>query len=328
MSEVATTSSNAGWLADIGMSSREGWTAPDSRRRLQLILGGIWLLDGVLQLQSFMFTRGFGQMLATAASGNPAVIADPIISSARLIDQHAIVMNAIFAAIQLLLGLGIAWRPTVRLALGASIAWALAVWWLGEGLGGILTGSASPVNGAPGAVILYALVAVLLWPVRRDRPAPFAAGQSTGPAAARLLWLALWGGLAYLALQPAARAPQGLSRTISGMAAGEPGWLVSADRALSQLLTDRGLEAAVALAVVLAVVAVGIYLPRPAARAAVTVAIVMAGAIWIAQGLGGMLTGSGTDPNTGPLLALLALAYWPQAGGGPARISTEPASGG
>ena len=57
------------------------------------------------------------------------------------------------------LGLGIAWRPTVRLALAASIAWSLAVWWLGEGLGGILAGTASPVNGAPGPVLFYAILA-------------------------------------------------------------------------------------------------------------------------------------------------------------------------
>ncbi len=313
MSEAtATTSSAAGWLTGAAATSREGWAAPDSRRRLQLILAGIWLLDGVLQLQSFMFTRGFSQMLAGAASGNPAVIAAPVLWSAHLVGQHAVVTNAIFAAVQLLLGLGIAWRPALRLALGASIAWALAVWWLGEGLGEVLTGSASPVNGAPGAVILYALAAVLLWPSRRDRPAPFIAGRSTGPAAARLLWLALWGGLAYLALQPGARSPRGLSRMISGMAAGEPGWLASAGRSMSQQLSGRGLEAAVALAVVLAVIAVGIYLPRPAARAAVTVAIAVAGALWVAQGLGGLLAGSATDPNTGPLLALLALAYWPR----------------
>ena len=82
-------------------------------------------------------------------------------------------LNAIFAALQVLLGLGIAWRPTVRLALAASVAWAVAVWWLGEGLGGLLAEAARPrVNGAPGAVLLYALLAVLLWPADRDPPRP------------------------------------------------------------------------------------------------------------------------------------------------------------
>ena len=84
-------------------------------------------------------------------------------------------LNTIFATIQLLLGLGIAFRPTVRVALAASVAWSLGVWWFGEGLGGVLSGGASPLNGAPGAVILYALLAVLLWPADRGagrRPSP------------------------------------------------------------------------------------------------------------------------------------------------------------
>ena len=156
----------------------DAWAAPDARRKLQLALAGIWLLDAILQFQAFMFSKGFSQMLAGTGPGNPGVIAGPISWSARLIAEHAIVTNALFAAIQLLIGLGIAYRPTVRLALGVSIAWALGVWWLGEGLGGVLSGVASPVNGAPGAVIIYALLAVLLWPPRHERPASFVAGRS------------------------------------------------------------------------------------------------------------------------------------------------------
>jgi hypothetical protein len=122
----------------------------------------------MLQFQPVMFGHGFGQMLAGGAHGNPAIVARPVSWSAAFIDHHVAALNAIFAVIQLLLGLGIAWRPTVRLALAASVAWALAVWWLGEGLGGLLAGTASPVNGAPGAVLLYALLAILLWPSGRD----------------------------------------------------------------------------------------------------------------------------------------------------------------
>jgi hypothetical protein len=304
---------------------RETWTAPDARRWLQLGLAFIWLLDGVLQFQSFMFTKGFAQMLGGTAPGNPWVIAGPVNWSARLIEQHAVVANGAFAVIQLLLGLGIAWRPAVRIALGASIAWAIAVWWLGEGLGGILNGAGSPVNGAPGAVIIYALLAVLLWPGRRDRPAPFVAGRFTGAAVARLLWLVLWGSLAYLALLPATRAARALSGMVSPMASGQPGWLAGLDDHLAAFLAQRGPAAAVVLAVVLGVIAAGVYLPRPAARVVIAVAIVTSGAIWIAEGLGGILTGGGTDPNSGPLLALLALAYWPLAGSTPAATRSESA---
>ncbi len=152
----------------VGGVPAAAWRAPDTRRLLQLALGALWLLDAVLQAQSIMFTRAFGRMLAGSAPGNPALVAHPISWSASLIAQHGMATNALFAAVQLLLGLGIAGRRTVRVALAASIAWSLAVWWLGEGLGGVLTPAASPVSGAPGAVIIYALLAVLLWP--HDRP--------------------------------------------------------------------------------------------------------------------------------------------------------------
>jgi hypothetical protein len=312
MSEGVATSSGAAWHGSVALAD-ERWAVPDRRRRLQLALAGIWLLDAVLQYQSFMFTKAFAQMLGATAAGNPAVIADPITWSARLIGNHVVVMNAIFATIQLLLGLGIAWRPTVKIALAASIVWSLAVWWLGEGLGSVLTGGASPVNGAPGAVILYALLAVLLWPVARDRPAPFVAGRAVGAAAARILWLLLWASLAYFALTPASRAPQATSGMISDMASGEPGWLAWIDNHGASALSHDGLAVSITLAIALTVVAVGVFLPSPAVRAALVLALVLAGAIWLAEGLGGMLTGSGTDPNSGPLLALLALAYWPAA---------------
>jgi hypothetical protein len=38
---------------------------------------------------------------------------------------------------------------------------------------------------------------------------------------------------------------------------------------------------------------------------------------WIAEGFGGLTTGQATDPNSGPLLILLAACFWPPAS--PAR---------
>ena len=146
-----------------GMTAADA-TAPGARRVLQLGLAAIWLLDGVLQYQSSMFTKAFVQMIGGTSAGNPGVVAGPINWNATLVEHHLALVNAIFATIQLLIGLGIAWRPTVRPALAASVVWSLGVWWFGEGLGGVLSGAASPVNGAPGAVIIYALLAVLLWP--------------------------------------------------------------------------------------------------------------------------------------------------------------------
>ena len=319
MSESLTAGGGAALPGRAGAAALERWAVPDARRNLQLALGAIWLLDAVLQYQPFMFTRAFGQMLAATAHGNPALIAGPITWSARLAVQHGVVLNTIYTTIQLLLGIGIAWRPTVKIALGASVVWALGVWWFGEGLGMVLTGGASPVSGAPGAVIIYALLAVLLWPAAGDRAAPFVAGRAVGAPAARVLWLILWASLAYFALQPASRAPQAISGMISAMAPGQPGWLAWTGNHAASLLSHHGLLASMLLAAACAVVAAGAWLPARAARAALVLAVAVAAAIWIAEGLGGIFTGAGTDPNSGPLLILLALAYWPQTAAAPER---------
>ena len=157
MSDTVAAYSGPGATWRDGGAAAARWEPPDARRRLQLALAAIWLLDAVLQYQSFMFTRTFARMLAASADGNPVIVAAPITWSARIIGQHAVAANSVFATVQLLLALGIALRPTIKIALGASVAWSLAVWWLGEGLGSALAGNASPVSGAPGAVIIYAL---------------------------------------------------------------------------------------------------------------------------------------------------------------------------
>jgi len=283
----------------------------DPRRKLQLALAVLWLLDGILQYQPSMFTKAFPQMLGSTAHGNPAVVAAPITWSAGFIGHHLAVTNGLFATIQVALGLGIAWRPTVRIALAASVAWAGAVWWLGEGLGGVLAGTASPVDGAPGAVILYAVLAVLLWPA--DRDGPFVAARAAGRGPALAAWLAVWGSMAVFALLPASRAPQALSGMISDMASGEPNWLAWLDTRLAAALTHQGLLASAVLAAVFTIVAAGVLLPARLGRAVLVLAVVVAVALWLAQGLGGIFTGAGTDPNSAPLLALLALSYWPRS---------------
>src|SRR5215472_17330114 len=97
-------------------AAHAGVAALDARRRLQLLLAGLWLLDGVLQLQPVMFTRRFPAMLAESASGQPGVVAAPVTWAARLIAGHPAPANAAFAAVQIALGLGLglAWRPAVR----------------------------------------------------------------------------------------------------------------------------------------------------------------------------------------------------------------------
>jgi hypothetical protein len=333
MSQISVAAGGRPQLrARLGSEARPAAATLDGRRALQLGLAAIWLLDGVLQYQPFMYTKAFAQSLADTAAGNPSVVARPITWDANLVAHHLVLLNTTFATIQLLLGLGIAFRPTVKIALAASIAWSIGVWWFGEGLGGVLTGGASPLNGAPGAVIIYGLLAVLLWPADRSTSPPFIAARAVGAHVARALWLVFWLSQAYFALIPANRAPQAVNAMIASMQGGEPGWLAAIERGGASLVAQQGLATSVVLAVTLVLIAIGVYLPRALAQATLVLAIMVALVIWVvAQALGGILASGATDPNSGPLLVLLALAYWParaMAGGpGASPVRSADAAG-
>jgi hypothetical protein len=314
----ASASLSAATAPGVARTTRRAWARPDARRSLQLVLATIWLIDGVLQMQAVFFTRTFGaEMIAGMSAGNPSLLARPITWSGQTIGHHALVSNALFALGQAALGLGIAWRPTVKPALAASIVWSVGVWWIGEGLGGVLNGNADPVNGAPGAVILYALLAVLLWPVDRPGPSPaFVAARAVGAPVAKALWLVLWGSLSYFALLGQNRSDQGLHDLIIGQTGGEPGWVVWIDRHSASLVDHHGLGSMVVVAVLLAVVAIGVLLPPPAANATLVVAVVLALCFWVVgQNFGALFTNGATDVNSGPLLVLLAVAYWDRSRG-------------
>jgi len=93
---------------------------------------------------------------------------------------------------------------------------------------------------------------------------------------------------------------------------GEPAWLAAMMRGAAALVAHQGLATSVALAVAFALIAIGVYLPAAPARVTLVLAIVVAAVIWVfAQAFGGILAAGATDVNSGPLLVLLALSYWP-----------------
>jgi hypothetical protein len=309
-------------------TSAQTWTRPDGRRTLQLALATIWLADGILQLQSFFFTKKFGlQMISGMSQGNPSIIARPITWWGTTIGHHAVLTDAIFAVTQTTIAVVIAWRPTVKIGLAVSIVWAVGVWWVGEGLGGVLNGTANPVNGAPGAVMIYALLAVLLWPSdRAGQRAPFTAARAVGAPVAKFLWLALWGSLSYFAVLGANRSSRGLHNLITTEADGEPGWVAWLDHHVASMVDHHGLAVTVMLAILLLVVAIGTYLPRSFANATLALAAMIGLTFWVVgENFGALFTNRATDVNSGPLLILLAAAYWRWADHTGARHASDPA---
>jgi hypothetical protein len=313
---TAPTQAKASWLSaaadgSTALNTAEGW-----RRVLQLCLAIVWMFDAVLQFQPFMFTRDFGSsMLAPVAVDNPGPVAHSIMWTSSFISAHAQVCNAGFAFIQLAIAVAIAWRPLTRFGLALSIPWSLAVWWLGEGFGGVLSGQANPITGAPGAVIIYAVLAVLLWPRETERDGErCVAEQSVGTAIARMAWVVFWAGMAILAVYPANRRPGSVTTALVMTSRSAPAWLASVQQSIASGLDGDGRAVALALAAVFLVVAITVFLPARVAKALLVFTGLLALSIWVVgEGFGGVLTAPQTDPNSGPLLLLLAAAYWPLA---------------
>src|SRR5579872_5246564 len=71
------------------------------RRRLQLALGLIWLLDAGLQFQPFMFGKNFvATFLVGSQFGDPQLVKSPMGAVARLVSHHPALFNTGFALIQ------------------------------------------------------------------------------------------------------------------------------------------------------------------------------------------------------------------------------------
>ena len=77
-------------------------------------------------------------------------------------------------------------------------------------------------------------------------------------------------------------------------------------------------------AIVLGLIAVSVFLPVRYLRFGAIAGIVAAAFIWvIGEALGGVFGGQGTDVNSGPLLALIAAAYWPSTDAEPLHVQPD-----
>lgn len=131
--------------------------------------------------------------------------------------------------LQVLIGLGLIYRPTVKAALLTSFGWALSVWWMGEGLGGLFTGHSSPLTGAPGAALLYAFAGLIAWPRDEPQSRTTAAGGILGERGALVAWALLWLGSSALWLLPANRSDMSGHDAIASAPSGAH-WLTSVNR--------------------------------------------------------------------------------------------------
>jgi hypothetical protein len=282
-----------------GRAGREGGPLPVWVRAA---LGGLWLLDALLQAQPGMFTMAMlNGVMQPGAQGQPAWLAGAMTWAIRLITPHVPWWNAGFIAVQAAIAAGLLvprarWN---RAALWLSLAWSACVWVFGEGLGQLLTGSATVVTGAPGSVALYGAVAGLLL-------AGWGRGGRVDLPHARALAAGLFAAGAALQAAGPFWTPLGLASLFEGVAMMQPRWFVDS---LAPVVAASHAQPVLMNGLFIATMAAAAWgLARRAAWGYAVAAAWLLFTWWFGQGLGMLLTGMGTDPGTAPLLALLLVA--------------------
>lgn len=182
-----------------------------SRKALQRILGLLWLIDGLLQLQPLMFTGNMiNSIMRPMLQGQPPFIEPSLQFIVNQTTLHLAVVNVVIAVVQILLGLGFLLLSDrwVKEVVIASIVWAFIVWYGGEGMSMLFTGAASILTGAPGAVLLYPLLGFAVYPRKKfDTVSQQDKAKSRNEgllSRAQLRWLlsGFWFFAALLQLQP------------------------------------------------------------------------------------------------------------------------------
>ncbi len=303
-------------MSAAAAGARPGGRSLVTTRGIQIALGVVWLLDGLFQFKSFMFTHSIvKEVFEPAMHGQPAFIGDPMRTLDDFYGRDLTLWNTLSGEIQVAIGLAlICSRRLVKPALAVSFAWAIYVWWFGEGFGGLTSNTLpAPLMGAPGAVILYAIIGLLVWPThRREGRSPAALGP-LGDRGGLYFWSGLWVISAGLWLANVNRAKEATHGMITEMAEASPHWLARIQDSLAKHTVGHGTTIAIVLAVVSLAVAFAVW--TPLRWPALAIGIVLSLAYWLyGQDLGGPFWSEGaTDFNAGPLFVLLAFALFPVA---------------
>ncbi|MCI0184535.1 sulfocyanin-like copper-binding protein [Sulfoacidibacillus ferrooxidans] len=147
-------------------NNNKSTSVPVGRWILWYGLASFWLVDAILQIQPPMSSSMFVDMVvAPVLQGEPTWYLRTLGQGIQLWTNHQIASAVFAAVIQLAIAVFLFLgkdRRIGKIGLWISIAWSLVVWTLGEGMGGILSGSPTFITGSPGSVILYIVAAVLL----------------------------------------------------------------------------------------------------------------------------------------------------------------------
>ena len=297
-----------------------------SRKMLQRILGVLWLIDGIIQLFPQMWTMNMvNGIMKPMLNGQPGFVEPSLQFIVTQTTSHLFEVNLLISVVQICLGLGFLFLSDrwVQWLVFASIVWAFIVWYGGEGMNMLLTGTASVLTGAPGAVLLYPLLGLAIIPRQQSTTASEGAPRKAGDdglLSRRLLRSILagfWCFAALLQLQPNWWQQGQISQAIGAMV-GQGGLnTVLVDPVLTQISNaTANIETPLNIILIVVFLAIGIGLAvvkDEQVRPFLVASIVMSVLFWyFSQAFGMILTGMATDFNSGLLVVVMALACWPK----------------
>jgi hypothetical protein len=297
-----------------------------SRKALQRILGVLWLIDGLLQLQPQMFTMNMvNGIMKPMLHGQPGLFEPSLQFIVTQTTLHLTAVNLLIAVVQILLGLGFLLLSDrwMKELVFASIVWAFIVWYGGEGMSMLLTGQASILTGAPGAVLLYPLLGLAVYPRKQSAATSKGVTRKAGDdgllSRKYLRWVlaGFWCFAALLQLQPNWWQQGQISQAIGAMV-GQGGLnSVLVDPVLQQISNiTANIETPLNIALIVVFLTIGIGLAvvkeehlRPYLIASIVFSVVF---WYLSEAFGMILTGMATDFNSGLLVVIMALACWPK----------------
>jgi len=301
-----------------------------TRRKTQIALGIFWLIDMLFQLQPKMFSQRFiDNNILPNSVGQPFVVYGPMHFFSHIFLLSPVVMNVLIILIQLAIAILIFNKRTAKIGLLISIFWGLFVWYIGEGLGGILLGggNGSLLMGAPGAALLYVILAVAAIPNTKEK---------TPSQWLIFAWAIIWIGLGINQLLPTHASLVDISSMIMQNTRGAPGWLfflnshvasalyniasktshATANNIMTGMMSTgsnlskalRGYWFVVLMSLVEIIIGLGVFIGHIGRRAVLIGSIVMSLFFWlVGQSLGQFYSGYATDLNTAPIMILFAL---------------------
>jgi hypothetical protein len=284
------------------------------KRKMLWGIAILWLIDAGLQAQPQMFTVDFvSNIMKPSIAINPSFMESLSNWTLGWISPHIAELNWVFTCVQffiaitLLVGLLRHHPSLIRVGLLVSIGWGLSVWVFGEGTSGVFTGNGTLLTGAPGSVLLYVLIAVFYllpnnwWQLSSRFCLPRDA----------LAIIFLYGALAQV-LTPGFWGSQGIAVLVEGQAAMAPSWMLSTLEPVVTLAHADPILWNGLYSVSLFAVAGLMFGRKPKTIGFVLLGIVLLIMWYWGQAIGGVFSGMGTDPNTPPLFALMAIPAWVQ----------------